>query len=245
MKPLIIANWKMNPISRKEAEELFRIIKAGVKSIKGVEVVVCPPFVFSPLFKGLTLGAQNCYFEEKGAFTGEVSALMVKSLGIEYVIIGHSERRKYFSETDEQINKKLKVALKAGLEVVLCIGETAEERDAGKKTLVLKSQLENDFKNISKDEAKHIAIAYEPIWAIGTGNNCSVQETTTSLLFIKQTINNLYNREIADKIRILYGGSVNPDNSGVYIKEAMANGLLVGGASLKADDFINIVSSAL
>ncbi len=244
MKSLIVANWKLNPQTKREAEELFKKVKAGIKSAKNAEVVLCPPLIYSPLFKGLALGAQNCCSEEKGAFTGEISASMIKSAGLDYVIIGHSERRKYFSETDELINKKIKLAIRVGLNVILCIGETAEERDASKKTLILKSQLENDLRNISKDDMKHISIAYEPIWAIGTGNNCSVQETTTSLLFIKQTINNLYNRETADKTRILYGGSVNGENSGAYIKEAGANGLLVGGASLRADDFVKIVRSA-
>ncbi len=244
MKPLIAANWKLNPQTKKEAEDLFKKVKAGVKSVKTAEVVICPPFIFTPLFKGLSLGAQNCYLEEKGAFTGEISPAMIKTMGLEYVIIGHSERRKYFSETDEQINKKVKLAVKTGLKVILCIGETAEERDNGKKTLVLKSQLENDLAGFSREDVKSIAIAYEPIWAIGTGNNCSVQETTTSLLFIKQTINNLYNREIADKTRILYGGSVKAENAKEYIKEAGANGLLVGGASLKVEEFVSIVKSS-
>jgi len=244
MKPLIAGNWKLNPQTEKEASALFDAVKAGVKNQKAAEVVICPPSLYLPLFKGLALGAQNCYFEEKGAFTGEISAQMIKSIGAEYVIIGHSERRKYFKETDEEVNKKVRKAIAAGLDVVLCIGETAEERDQQKKTQVIKMQLDKDLDKLTKDDMRHINLAYEPIWAIGTGNNCSVEETTTSLLFIKQTINNMYNREIADKTRILYGGSVNGDNAGAYIKEAGANGLLVGGASLKSEEFIKIVKSA-
>ena len=244
MKSLIAANWKLNPQTDKEAKGLFNAVKAGVKNAKGVEVVICPPSLYLSLFKGLGLGAQNCYFEDKGAFTGEISFQMVKSLGVDYVIIGHSERRKYFKETDEEVNKKVKKAIVAGLDVILCIGETAEERDQQKKTQVIKMQLEKDLDKVTKDDMKHVNIAYEPIWAIGTGNNCSVEETTTSLLFIKQTINNMYNREVADKTRILYGGSVNGENSGAYIKGAGANGLLVGGASLKAEEFVKIAKSA-
>ena len=137
MKPLIVANWKCNPASKKEAEAIF----ASIKKIKGAETVICPPFVYLPLFRGLTLGAQNCFWEKKGAYTGEVSALMLKNMGVEYVILGHSERRKYFKETDQDINKKVKSALSAGLKVVLCVGETEQERNSGKKTEIIKNQL--------------------------------------------------------------------------------------------------------
>ena len=243
MKNLIVANWKMNPTSQKEAKVLFEGIKKKVKT-KNAEVVVCPPFVFLPLLKGLIIGAQNVYFEEKGAFTGEISASILKDLKIEYVIIGHSERRKYFLETDGIVNKKIKKALSFNLKPIFCVGETAEERDVGKKTEVLERQLKEGLKNVTKEEMKKIAVAYEPVWAIGTGNNCSVDETMSSVLFIKKIISKLYNREIADNTRILYGGSVKSDNSGSYIKNAGANGLLVGGASLNAEEFGKIVKSA-
>jgi len=245
MKPLIVANWKMNPQTEKEAKQLFDSIKKGVKDIKTAEVVICPPSVYLASDKGgISLGGQNCHWEEKGAYTGEISALMLKDLGADYVILGHSERRKYFKETDEEINKKIKKAVEVGLKVILCIGESAEEWKQDKKSQVLKSQLENGLDKVTKDGMKNISIAYEPIWAIGTGDSCSVDETMKSVLFIRQTLTNIYNREIADKTRILYGGSVNGENSGPYIKEALANGLLVGGASLKADEFIKIVKSA-
>lgn len=244
MKPLIVANWKLNPINKKEAKELFERIKKGVSKIKGVEVVICPPFVFLPLLKGLTLGAQNVYFEENGAFTGEISVVMLKDLGVKYVIIGHSERRKYFNETDELINKKIKKVLSVNLTPILCIGETAEEKNSGKKSDVLKRQLKEGLKGVSRDEIKKIIIAYEPIWAIGTGKNCSIDETMSSVLFIKKIVSKLYNREIADNMRILYGGSVKSDNSALYVKNAGANGLLVGGASLNAEEFVKIAKSA-
>ena len=234
---LVVANWKCNPTTLKEAKALFDAVRKGAK---GAEVVVCPPFVYLPLFKGLPLGAQNCLWEEKGAYTGEISPLMLKNMGIEYVIIGHSERRKHFGETDEQINKKINKASAAGLKVIFCIGETEAERSAGKKNEVLERQIKTGLAGISNSE--DIIIAYEPVWAIGTGNNCSVQETKQSIEFIRETL--VLSGVEGQNIRILYGGSVNGENSGPYIKEAGANGLLVGGASLKADEFIKIVRSA-
>ena len=243
MKNLIVANWKMNPASRKEAKSLFDKIKKGVKGAKA-EVVVCPPFVYLNLFKGLALGGQNVHFEEKGAFTGEISFTMLKDLKVEYVIIGHSERRKYFSETDESINKKIRKVLSAGLKPILCIGETKEEWEQNKKSEILEKQITKDLKNISREDARKIAIAYEPVWAIGTGNNCSIDETMSSILLIRKIISKLYNRETADNIRILYGGSVKSENSGAYIKDAWANGLLVGGLSLNSEEFVKIAKSA-
>ncbi len=245
MKNLIAANWKCNPTSQKEAKALFEKVKRGAGRIKNVEVVVCPPFVYLPLFKGLTLGGQNVSFEERGAFTGEVSAVMLKDLKAEYAIIGHSERRKYFYETDETINKKIKKALSVKINPVFCIGETAEEKSAGKKSEVLEKQIKDGLRGITKDEAKNLAIAYEPVWAIGTGNNCSVDEALSSILLIRRTLSEIYNRQLADAIRIIYGGSVKSENSGPYIKNAGYNGLLVGGASLNAEEFIKIVKSAV
>jgi triosephosphate isomerase len=233
MKNLIAGNWKLNPTNQKEAKELFDEIKAGIKDTT-VEVVVCPPFVFLPLLKGLALGAQNIYSEEKGAFTGEISGAMLKDIGVEYVIIGHSERRKYFNETDEQVNQKIKKALEAGLKIIFCVGETAEEKEAGKREEVLQRQIQDGLKDIP--DIDNVNVAYEPIWAIGTGNNCSVEETKESIEFIKKFVKK--------DTRILYGGSVKSENSGAYIKEAGSNGLLVGGASLNAKEFIKIIQSA-
>jgi len=236
MKNLIAANWKMNPASQKEAKEIFDAIRDGVKKFKS-DVVVCPPAVYlyvSAFGEGIvSMGAQNVYFEDKGAFTGEISCAMVKDLGVEYVIVGHSERRKYFCETGEIINKKIKKALENGLKVIFCIGETAEERDAGKKNEVLERQIKKGLEGI--DNLENINIAYEPVWAIGTGKNCGVEETKETIDFINKLV---------PGVRVLYGGSVKSENSGAYIKEAGANGLLVGGASLNPDEFIKIVKSA-
>lgn len=233
MKNLIAANWKLNPTTKKEAENLLKGIEKGIKGLMS-EVVICPPFVYLPSLKGLELGAQNVYFEEKGAFTGEISAVMLKDLGVSYVIIGHSERRKYFGETDESVNRKIKKALESGLKIIFCIGETAEERDAGKKNEVLERQIKIGLSGV--ENLENINIAYEPVWAIGTGNNCSVEETKESINFIRKFVK--------PETRILYGGSVKSENSGAYIKDAGANGLLVGGASLNAEEFIKIVRSS-
>jgi triosephosphate isomerase len=233
MTPLIAANWKLNPITKKEAENIFNGIKKGIKKTSA-EVVVCPPFVYLSALKGLSLGAQSVSYEEKGAFTGEISGVMLKDLGVEYVIIGHSERRKYFGETDEIVNKKIKKALEAGLKIIFCIGETAQERDAGKTNEVLERQIKQGLAGV--DNIEGINIAYEPVWAIGTGNNCSVEETKKSVDFIRKFLK--------PDTRILYGGSVKSENSGAYIREAGANGLLVGGASLNPEEFTKIVKSA-
>jgi len=238
MKPLVVANWKMNPASKKEAEDLFEAIKKGLPA--QAEVVVCPPFTWLAVVPpqrdggGLILGAQNCFYEDGGAFTGEVSAEMLKDLGVQYVIIGHSERRKYFGETDEVINKKIKKALGAGLKVIFCIGETEDERNVGKKKEVLEKQVKKGLEDV--DNLENINVAYEPVWAIGTGNNCSAEETKESIDVLRKFV--------SENTRILYGGSVKSKNSGDYIRKAGANGLLVGGASLNPEEFIKIVKSA-
>ena len=237
MKNIIIANWKCNPISQKEAKEIFDEIKAGIKDATA-EIVVCPPFVYLALRSfsegGFALGAQNLFWEEKGAFTGEISGAMLKDIGAEYVIIGHSERRKYFSETDEIINQKIKKALDAGLKIIFCVGETEEEKTGGKREEVLQRQIQEGLKDVL--DIDNINVAYEPVWAIGTGNNCSVEETKESIEFIRKFVKK--------DTRILYGGSVKSENSGAYIKEAGSNGLLVGGASLDGKEFIKIIQSA-
>jgi len=244
MKPLIVANWKLNPLSQKEAKKLFDKVKKQKSKLKNADIVICPPYVYLPLLKGLSIGAQNVYLEEKGAFTGEISASMLKDLKIEYVILGHSERRKYFLENDEVVNKKVKKALSFNLKPIFCIGETAQERDSGKKSEVLERQLREGLKSVTKEEMKKVSVAYEPVWAIGTGNNCSVDETMTSVLFIRKILTSIFNRQTADTTKILYGGSVKSENSGPYIKNGGANGLLVGGASLNAEEFIKIIKSA-
>lgn len=242
MKKLIVANWKENPTTQQEAKELFELVKKEVKGIKHAEVVICPPFVYLPLFANLTLGAQNVSYQEKGAFTGEVSALMLKDLKVKYVIVGHSEARKYLNETDEIVNKKVKEVLAVKLKPILCIGENTGEN----KRQVLEKQLADGLREIinHKSEILNVVIAYEPIWAIGTGNNCSIEETKKSVLLIREIIAKLYNKSVSKNMIVLYGGSVNPKNSGLYIKDAGISGLLVGGASLNTQEFIEIVKSA-
>jgi triosephosphate isomerase len=249
MEKLIVANWKMNPQSLIEAKELFNSIKNWVKRhsnvLKNIRIIICPPFVylsnFAPLVSNLkhrtsniSLGAQDLFWEEKGAFTGEISPKMLENLGVEYVILGHSERRQILGETDEMINKKLKAAINAKLKPILCIGETLEERRSGKTLQVLKKQLKKALKNISNIELRtsNIIIAYEPVWAIGTGNPCKPEEAKEVLLFLRKIF----------KLPILYGGSVNSKIAKDYIKFGF-DGLLVGGASLNSKEFIEIIKS--
>jgi len=219
-KKFIIANWKCNPTTLIKAKQLFNSIKKVSKNIKNTEVIICPPFVYlkeiKKLQKGVKLGAQNSCWEEKGAFTGEISPLMLKDLGCEYVILGHSERRKYLSENNTLINKRLKLALKIGLKPILCIDNV--------------SQIKEGLKGILKEK---IIIAYEPIWAIGTGKIPSFQQA--------KLFNNKIKKIIGDNIIVLYGGSVNAENVKGFIVKSGFNGILVGGASLKPEEFVNIV----
>lgn len=223
-KIFIVGNWKMNPLTLQEAKNLFDSIKRKIKNIKKVEVVVCPPFIYLKLgIKnnnfGVKLGSQNCSFEEKGAFTGEISAVMLKDIGCQYVIVGHSERRKYFSETDLVINKKLKAILKQGLKPILCINQV--------------SQIKKDIKGIPGREVKKIIVAYEPIWAIGTGRACGYLKA--------KSFNFLIKKNLGKNHPTLYGGSVNSGNALGYIKESKFQGLLIGGASLKPKEFLKII----
>jgi len=246
MKSLIIGNWKCNPTNLKKAKKLFEGIRNGLKKkLRKTEVVVCPPFVYLPKIRSsskIKLGAQDCFWEEKGSFTGEVSPSMLKDIGVNYVILGHSERRKYFGETDQTVNKKIKKSLKTGINPMLCVGETKKERKEGKKGRVIEGQIKEGLNKVSAKDVKKIIIAYEPRWAIGSGKNCSVDETMSSILIVKKTISNIYSRSAADKVRVLYGGSVTSDNALRYITEAQANGLLIGGASLKREEFLNIIN---
>lgn len=243
MKTLVVANWKLNPATQKEAKNLFEEVKNRVRNAKNVEVVICPPFVYLPsvvLKKGkLVLGAQNVFFREKGAFTGEVSPLMLKDLNVKYVIIGHSETRKHLGETNEIINKKINEALTAKLKPIFCVGENERED----KFSVLDNQIKEGLKGILGKDIKNVVIAYEPVWAIGTGKNSSVDETLSSILFIRKIIKKLYNIKAAENIKILYGGSIDHSNAALYVKEGGANGLLVGGASLNGKEFADIVKS--
>lgn len=233
MQNIIIANWKMNPTTKQEAKEIFEGIKSGLEGVE-TEVVICPPYLYLSELSGLTIGVQNINAEDNGAYTGEISAVMLKEFGVDYIIIGHSERRKYFVETNQIINKKIKKALELGFKVIFCIGETEGERKSGLKNEVLEEQLAQGLDGVESTE--NITIAYEPVWAIGTGDNCSVKETKESIDHIKKLI--------GKEIRVIYGGSANAENAESYIKEAGANGLLVGGASLKPEEFVKIIKSA-
>lgn len=259
-KLLIVANWKCNPTTFTEAEQLFNSVRRRIVSVKNAEVVICPPFVWLPYllnsklgasafaksYGGLAFGSQDSFWEEKGAFTGEISPLMLKSLGCRYVIVGHSERRKILKETDEMVNKKLKAALKEGLSPILCIGETQEEKNRGQTENVLENQLTLDLRDISKSEIldSKLSIAYEPVWAIGTGIPCNFDSALGANLFIRKVLNKLYGKETSRKVRILYGGSVKSNNAFNFINRAKMNGFIVGGASLEPEEFIGIVKMA-
>lgn len=247
MKPLIVANWKCNPASEKEAENLFR---DGIKELEGVdvaEVVICPPFIYLPMMGEslFPIGGQDCFWGQKGAYTGEISPAMLKDLGCQYVIIGHSERRTYFNESDEMINRKIKAAIAAKLNPILCIGETKDQRDKGQTETILEKQIISTLREIPESDFKKITIAYEPVWAIGTGNPCSVQEAQKVGIKIREIVSKIYSSKTAESARILYGGSVKSNNAAGYVKEAGLQGLLVGGASLDAKEFAKIVRNAV
>ena len=244
--PLIAGNWKMNTTVA-EASALVEEIKERLDIIEGVEKVLCPPFVSLASIKKLLhgssikLGAQNIYFEEKGAYTGEVSPLMLSGI-CEFVILGHSERRQYFGETDEVVNKKVHAALKAGLTPILCLGEKLEEMEARKTEEVVTRQVNGAFKGIESPQG--LVIAYEPIWAIGTGRAATPEEANITIAIIRKTLSQLYGDGIALETRILYGGSVTADNIFEFVIQPEIDGALVGGASLKADEFLSIVEQS-
>ncbi|HHU81589.1 MAG TPA: triose-phosphate isomerase [Firmicutes bacterium] len=245
-RPLIAGNWKMFKTTG-EARALVNGLKESLAGNNGVEVAFCPPFTalaaVAELVAGtpFQLGAQNLFWEDEGAYTGEISGLMLKDLGCCYVIIGHSERRQYFGETDEQVNKKVKAAFKHGLEPILCVGETLAQREAGETEQLVKTQVEKALAGVPAEAAQRIVIAYEPIWAIGTGRSSSGADAGRVTGLIRQTLAALYSPELAGKIRILYGGSVKPGNIEEFMAEPEIDGALVGGASLDINSFTGIV----
>ncbi|MDO8265113.1 MAG: triose-phosphate isomerase [Candidatus Parcubacteria bacterium] len=246
-KNIIIANWKCNPETQEEAKRLFEEIKNGIEN-SNTEVIICPPVIFltAVSFKesGIKIGGQDCFWENKGAFTGQISPSMLKDAGCEYVIIGHSERRK-IGETDEEINKKLKVALNAGLKPILCVGEGSEEREKNQAHDTVKKQLENALSNIESviKNSDSFIIAYEPVWAIGSGNPCSFEEAEDMSIFIQKTARELLGVSPVRKIIVIYGGSVDESNAKDYITKSKMEGLLVGGASINSEKFIKIINS--
>lgn len=243
MKYLIVANWKMNPQSFAKAERFCDLIKKKLKKSRKAEIIICPPYLYLPIVKQLRViktGAQNCFWEEQGAYTGEISLAMLKDLKCKYAIIGHSERRRFLNETNQMINKKIQTALYAKITPILCVGEKQEEKQGNKTIAVLKSQLESALKGISKKQIGNIIFAYEPVWAIGTGNACSADEGHVIRLLLQKIIAEKYSRQIAQKARILYGGSVNSSNVEEIIKQAGFQGVLIGKASLIPKEFIKI-----
>ena len=244
--PFIAGNWKMNKTAG-EAVELVRQLKATLSGVKEVEVAVAPPFTALQAVQkelegsSIRLAAQNLFWEEKGAYTGEISPPMLKELGCRYVIIGHSERRQLFGETDETVNKRMKATLHQGLDPIFCIGETLKEREEERAFAVIGDQLQGGLRGITEEEMDRVVIAYEPVWAIGTGKTATPQQAEEVHEFIRQRLSDLFSNGIAEKIRIQYGGSVTPDNVKALMSQKDIDGALVGGASLKPDTFSKIV----
>lgn len=245
-KPIIAGNWKMNN-TIDDAVKLINELKPLVKDANS-EVVVCPTFVcLDAVLKAASgsnigVGAQNVYFEEKGAFTGEVSPSMLETMGVKYVVIGHSERRQYFNETDASVNKKLKVVFAHNMIPIMCCGETLEDREAGVTEEVIGKQIKLDIAGLTKEQVEKLVVAYEPIWAIGTGKTATDEQANDVISFIRNTIASLYGKEAADKTRIQYGGSVKPGTIKAQMAKSDIDGGLIGGASLKAADFAAIVN---
>ena len=256
-KKLIVANWKMNPVNFVEAEILFKAIKKETAKIKNVEIVICPPLTQlslarqtanskqqtaisnSRLSANLKLGAQNCFWKDKGAYTGEISPKMLKNLGCNFVILGHSERREFLSETNQTVNKKIQAALNARLKPIVCVGE--KERDANDFNFEeIKTQILESFEGIKKISIQDIIIAYEPVWAIGSGKIPAENDIMKAVILIRRLFGKMYNQETAQKIKILYGGSINSRNAGNFISNIGINGFLIGKASLNAGEFVRI-----
>lgn len=251
-KKLIAGNWKMNKTFQ-DSKSLIKSIRKNldVDTLSKIDVVICPPFTSLSRARKLTkesgikIGAQNMYYENDGAYTGEISASMLKALDCEYVIIGHSERRQYFSETDFTINIKIKKAIENELISIVCVGESLEQRENKIQNQIVKEQLTNCLTAIDEKDFDKIIIAYEPIWAIGTGKTATPDEANQMHIFIRETIEKLYNQEVATNIRILYGGSVNENNSKELFTQSDIDGGLIGGASLKPESFAKIIFSAI
>ncbi|NOZ29537.1 MAG: triose-phosphate isomerase [Chloroflexi bacterium] len=244
--PIIAGNWKMNKTIA-EAEELVKGMLDGLTAVQNVEKVLCPPFVdldrVATLIRGtdIGLGAQNMHWEEKGAFTGEISPLMLVDL-CQYVILGHSERRAYFGETDELVNRKVKAALSHGLTPIICVGETEAQYDAGETESVVRGQVEGVLDGLTADQVAKVVIAYEPVWAIGTGKAATAEQAQQVIGgVVRATIERLYGRDVAEQVRIQYGGSTNSKNIREIMSQPDVDGALVGGASLRADEFVAMI----
>jgi len=247
--PCVAGNWKMNKTVA-ESISLVKELLPGIKGIDGVESIICPPFTalanVADQIQGtsLHLGAQNLYWEEQGAFTGEISPMMLVEF-VEYVIIGHSERRAYFNDTDDKVNKKILAALTADLNPILCVGETLEENEGGQTGEVVKRQITAGVKNVSEEQMASLKIAYEPIWAIGSGKAATPEGANQVIKdFIREPLAEIWSSKLAEKIQVLYGGSVKPVNAKEFFAQPDIDGALVGGASLNAEPFIQITEAA-
>ncbi len=244
---VIAGNWKMNKTAS-EAKQLISELIPVVKDAK-CTVVTCVPFtdlnVVAEMVKGtnISLGAQNCHFKESGAYTGEISAAMLTEIGVEYVVIGHSERRQYFAETDETVNLRTKAVIASGMKAIVCVGELLEERENGTTESVIERQTKGALEGISAEDMKNIIIAYEPVWAIGTGKTATSDQANEVCAFIRKIVAGLYNSDVADGLTIQYGGSMNAANAAELLDKYDVDGGLIGGAALKATDFAAIVSA--
>ncbi len=248
-KTIIAGNWKMYKTLR-EGQELVIALRRELYQIEDIDIVVCPPYTLLAYLadaletSNILIGAQDLYWQDEGAFTGEVSPVMLKDIGCKFVIVGHSERRQYFGETNESVNKKINAALKHSLTPIVCVGETLSQREAGETFNVLDGHIENGLKDITDTDILKIVIAYEPVWAIGTGKTATAQQAQESQKYIRDLLRKMYNNDIADTLRIQYGGSVKPENIIELISQPDIDGALVGGASLKIETFAEIVKKA-
>lgn len=248
-KKIVAGNWKMNTIKPEGVELASAVAEMSAKLPEGVGLIVAPPFTHlcavNKALKGsvVELSAQNCADHIKGAYTGEVSVDMIKAVGCKWVILGHSERRQYYGETDAKLVEKVKLALEAGLKVILCVGENLDEREAGKHFDVCKEQTVNVLYNFTAEEVANIVIAYEPVWAIGTGKTATAEQAEEIHAYIRKVVADKFGAEVADEMSILYGGSCKPSNAKELFSQPDIDGGLIGGAALKAEDFINIALS--
>jgi triosephosphate isomerase (TIM) len=249
-KPFIAGNWKMNKTAA-EAADLVSKLRENVGDFKDADILICPSYTSLAAAQeaikdsAIELGAQNMHWENQGAFTGEISPVMLKGIGVKFVIIGHSERRKYFSETNQEVNKKIKAAISADLLPIVCVGETLEQREEGQEKEVIESQLKEGFDSLSEADLEKITVAYEPVWAIGTGKTATGQQAEQMHSFIRNWFRKNFSDQAAEKMRLLYGGSVKPVNIKELISNENIDGALVGGASLKAQDFTEIIKNSV
>lgn len=249
-KPIIAGNWKMYK-TFDEATQFVESVRDQIPSEDQIDAVICAPALYLPKLVGLAtdtdlaIGAQNMHFETEGAFTGEISPTQLSDINVDYVILGHSERREYFNETDEAVNKKVRAALSVGIVPIICCGETLEEREAGKTEEKVSGQIKAALSGFSADEVEHMVIAYEPIWAIGTGKTATADDANQVCGSIRQVVEELFGKDCAEKVRIQYGGSVKPENIEELLSKEHIDGALVGGASLQVDSFLALVNKAV